>query len=121
MPAESYDDDEDEIEGPKSSFGTYLAEGDALFKQSEFKKALESYSLVSFFYFFSIIIVHLEIFNANIPVFQSKKTNIFPKCDCYQYCCSHLLETGTELAHSVKSTSSIFYIQNGTTKQTISF
>ncbi|XP_066919955.1 outer dynein arm-docking complex subunit 4-like [Clytia hemisphaerica] len=45
MPAESYDDDEDEIEGPKSSFGTYLAEGDALFKQSEFKKALESYSL----------------------------------------------------------------------------
>ena len=29
MPAESYDDDEDEIEGPKSSFGTYLAEGDA--------------------------------------------------------------------------------------------
>ena len=47
MPAESYDDDEDEIEGPKSSFGTYLAEGDTLFKQSEFKKALESYSLVS--------------------------------------------------------------------------
>lgn len=45
MPAESYDDDEDEQEGPKSSFGTYLAEGDALFKQSEFKKALESYSL----------------------------------------------------------------------------
>ena len=48
MPAESYDDDEDEIEGPKSSFGTYLAEGDALFKQSEFKKALASYSLVRF-------------------------------------------------------------------------
>ena len=55
MPAESYDDDEDEIEGPKSSFGTYLAEGDALFKQSEFKKALESYSLVSKAYFFFVL------------------------------------------------------------------
>jgi len=52
MPAESYDDDEDEQEGPKSSFGTYLAEGDALYKQSEFKKALESYSLVHYIYLF---------------------------------------------------------------------
>lgn len=50
MPGESYDDDEDEQEGPKSSFATYLAEGDVLFKQSEFKKALESYSLVSFMF-----------------------------------------------------------------------
>lgn len=55
MPAESYDDDEDEIEGPKSSFGTYLAEGDALFKQSEFKKALESYSLVRTLFQFIIV------------------------------------------------------------------
>jgi len=45
MPIESYEDDEEEQEGPKSSFATYLAEGDTLFKQSEFKKALDSYSL----------------------------------------------------------------------------
>ena len=43
---DSYEDEEEEIEGPKSSFGTYLAEGDALFKQGEYKKALESYSMV---------------------------------------------------------------------------
>lgn len=46
MPEESYDDDEDEQEGPTSSFGTYLAEGDVLFKQGESRKALESYTLV---------------------------------------------------------------------------
>ena len=38
--------DEEEQEGPKSSFDTYFAEGDVLFKKGEFKKALESYSLV---------------------------------------------------------------------------
>ena len=40
-----YDDDEEQEEGPKSSFTTYLAEGDVLFKQGEYKKALESYNL----------------------------------------------------------------------------
>ena len=40
-----YGDDEEQ-EGPKSSFDTYFAEGDVLFKKGEFKKALESYSLV---------------------------------------------------------------------------
>ena len=45
---DSYEDEEEEVEGPKSSFSTYLAEGDALFKQGEFKKALESYSMVGF-------------------------------------------------------------------------
>ena len=44
---ESYEDEEEEQGGPKSSFSTYLAEGDALYKQGEFKKAVESYSLVS--------------------------------------------------------------------------
>ena len=39
-----YDDDE-EKEGPSSSFETYLSEGDALYKQSEYTKALESYTL----------------------------------------------------------------------------
>ena len=47
MPVEPYEDDDEEQEGPRSSFGTYLAEGDALFKQSEYKKALESYSMVT--------------------------------------------------------------------------
>jgi len=40
----AYDDD-DEKEGPSSSFETYLSEGDALYKQSEYIKALESYTL----------------------------------------------------------------------------
>ena len=43
-----YNDDEEQEEGPKSSFTTYLAEGDVLFKQAEYKKALDSYNLVSF-------------------------------------------------------------------------
>ena len=47
MAGDSFDDDEEEVEGPRSSFGTYFAEGDALYKQGEYKKALESYSLVS--------------------------------------------------------------------------
>ncbi|XP_031557017.1 tetratricopeptide repeat protein 25-like [Actinia tenebrosa] len=37
--------DEEQEEGPKSSFSTYLAEGDVLYKQGEYKKALDSYSL----------------------------------------------------------------------------
>lgn len=41
-----YEDEEGQDEGPKSSFTTYLAEGDVLFKQGEYKKALESYNLV---------------------------------------------------------------------------
>ena len=44
-----YEDEEEQEEGPKSSFSTYLAEGDVLFKQGAYKKALESYSLVSSF------------------------------------------------------------------------
>lgn len=47
MGADSYDEDDEIEEGPKSSFSTYLAEGDVLFKQGEFKKALESYSLAN--------------------------------------------------------------------------
>jgi len=33
--------------GPKSTFEAYRAEGDMLFKQQEFSKALESYNEVS--------------------------------------------------------------------------
>lgn len=33
--------------GPKSTFEAYRAEGDMLFKQQEFRKALESYNQVS--------------------------------------------------------------------------
>ena len=43
-----YEDEEEQEEGPKSSFSTYLAEGDVLFKQGAYKKALDSYSQVSF-------------------------------------------------------------------------
>ncbi|CAH1249599.1 TTC25 [Branchiostoma lanceolatum] len=38
-----YDEEEGE-EGPKSSFVTYLSEGDKLFDNGEYRKALESYS-----------------------------------------------------------------------------
>jgi len=41
----NYDEDDDEIEGPRSSFETYLSEGDALYKNKEYHKALESYSM----------------------------------------------------------------------------
>lgn len=40
-----YEDEEEQEEGPKSSFTTYLAEGDVLFKQGEYKKSLDSYNL----------------------------------------------------------------------------
>nr|XP_002129888.1 tetratricopeptide repeat protein 25 isoform X2 [Ciona intestinalis] len=37
-------DDEDGEDGPKSSFTTYLAEGDKLYNAGEYQKALESYT-----------------------------------------------------------------------------
>ena len=39
-------DDDDEPEGPKSSFTTYLSEGNVHFNQGEYKKALDSYTQV---------------------------------------------------------------------------
>lgn len=39
--------DEDGEEHPKSSFVTYLAEGDKLYNAGEYQKALESYKTVS--------------------------------------------------------------------------
>ncbi|XP_077997219.1 outer dynein arm-docking complex subunit 4-like isoform X2 [Glandiceps talaboti] len=39
-----YEDEEGSEEQPKSSFSIYVAEGDVLFKQGEYKKALESYN-----------------------------------------------------------------------------
>ena len=57
---DSYEDEEEEVEGPKSSFSTYVAEGDALYKQGEFKKANESYSLVGPPFFHSLLmLLHL--------------------------------------------------------------
>ena len=40
-------DDDDEPEGPKSSFTTYLSEGNVHFNQGEYKKALDSYTQVN--------------------------------------------------------------------------
>ena len=69
MPVETYEDDEEEQEGPRSSFATYLAEGDTLFKQSEFKKALESYSLVWSCFLCFVNQNNVELFNAlDIPL-----------------------------------------------------
>ena len=42
-----YDDDYDEPEGPKSSFTTYLSEGNVHFNQGEYTKALDSYTQVN--------------------------------------------------------------------------
>ena len=42
-----YGDDEDNGALSKQSFPIFMAEGDVLFKQGEYKKALESYSTVS--------------------------------------------------------------------------
>lgn len=43
-------DDDDEPEGPKSSFTTYLSEGNVHFNQGEYKKALDSYTQVNDLY-----------------------------------------------------------------------
>ena len=48
-------------EPPKSSSTTYFAEGDKLFKKNEFRKAIESYSMVS-----------LAILSKKLPVFTAK-------------------------------------------------
>ena len=40
------DDLESNEEGPVASFQSYVAEGDILTKQSEFRKAIEAYSKV---------------------------------------------------------------------------
>lgn len=40
--------DEEGDDGPKSSFVTYLAEGDKLYNAGEYSKALDSYSTVSY-------------------------------------------------------------------------
>lgn len=42
-------DDDDEPEGPKSSFTTYLSEGNVHFNQGEYKKALDSYTQVNIY------------------------------------------------------------------------
>jgi len=42
-------DDDDDPEGPKSSFTTYLSEGNVHFNQGEYKKALDSYTQVKIF------------------------------------------------------------------------
>lgn len=39
--------DGDESEGPKGTFEIYKAEADSLFKQGEYKKSIDSYTIVS--------------------------------------------------------------------------
>ena len=41
-----YEDDSSSEGGPKSSFEVYRAEGDVLFKQGEYRKAINSYNTV---------------------------------------------------------------------------
>ena len=40
--------DGDESEGPKGTFEIYKAEADSLFKQGEYKKSIDSYTIVSY-------------------------------------------------------------------------
>lgn len=49
-------DDDDEPEGPKSSFTTYLSEGNVHFNQGEYKKALDSYTQVFSAFIISCIV-----------------------------------------------------------------
>ena len=42
-----YEEDGSSEGGPKSSFEVYKAEGDVLYKQQEYKKALDSYNQVN--------------------------------------------------------------------------
>lgn len=42
-----YDDQDGSDNGPKGTYEIYRAEGDALFKQGNYKKAIESYTAVS--------------------------------------------------------------------------
>lgn len=39
--------DGEDSEGPKGTFEIYKAEADSLFKQGEYKKSIDSYSIVS--------------------------------------------------------------------------
>jgi len=39
--------DNEEDQGPKSTFTTYMAEGDQLFQKVEYVKAIECFSMVS--------------------------------------------------------------------------
>lgn len=39
--------DNEEEQGPKSTFTTYMAEGDQLFQKGEYVKAIECFSMVS--------------------------------------------------------------------------
>ena len=43
-----YQDDNSDV-GPRGTFETYRAEGDALYKNSEYTKAIESYTTVRIF------------------------------------------------------------------------
>lgn len=45
MPVDRYEDEDEEHEEPRSSFATYVAEGDTLFKIGEYRKAVDSYTL----------------------------------------------------------------------------
>ena len=42
-----YDGEDGSDQGPKGTYEIYRAEGDALFKQGNYKKAIESYTAVS--------------------------------------------------------------------------
>lgn len=42
-----YDGEEGSDQGPKGTYEIFRAEGDALFKQGNYKKAIESYTAVS--------------------------------------------------------------------------
>ena len=47
-------EDEEGDDAPKSSFVTYLAEGDKLYNAGEYQKALDSYRTVSIYLFYDL-------------------------------------------------------------------
>ena len=42
-----YNNDDNGSDGPKGTFEIYRAEADSLYKQGEYRKAIESYTIVS--------------------------------------------------------------------------
>ena len=54
--------------GPKGSFEIYKSEGDVLFKQQMFTKAIECYNMVILSYSIVVVIVIIELYVINIMI-----------------------------------------------------
>ena len=79
-------DDDDEPEGPKSSFTIYHSEGNVHFNQGEYKKALDCYTQVkkdtpSLAYIIPLLSSHMLDFFCKSAVYLS----LYPKVNTLPY------------------------------------